>query len=120
PDAAPNATFAASPDPSLTFQSLSSPGGWSCTTPAVNASGVINCTNTSFPNGGTANFTLVEKLVAAGPGGTISSTFTTGSAAQDPVSSNNSVQVFTNWVGQSSDLSITKNTLATAAAQGGT
>ena len=120
PDAGTNATFAGSPDAHLTFQSITSPAGWNCTTPAVNASGPINCTNASLANGASAQFTLVMKLVASGSGGTLSSTFTTGSSAQDPNNANNSTTILTNWIGQTSDLSITKSTLATAVAQGGT
>ena len=118
PDAAPNAQVTMSPHPSLTFQSLAAPAGWSCTTPAVNASGPVICTNASFASGASANFTLVTKLVIAGAGGTISSTFGVGSSVQDPLPANNSIEVFTNWIGQTADLTITKNTLATAAAQG--
>ena len=120
PDPAPNAGVTFATHPSLTFQSLSAPAGWSCTTPAVNSTGVISCTNASFPSGGAASFTLVMKVVTSGSGGVLNSVFTISSGAQDPVPANNSIEVFTNWVGQTSDLAITKSTLSTAAAQGST
>lgn len=118
PDAGTNTQVTFSPSPSLTFQSIAAPVGWNCTTPAVNAAGVTTCTLASFPNGGSASFTLVTKVVTAGSGGTLTSTFQVGTSIQDPVLTNNSMQVFTNWVGQTTDLSISKNTLSTAAAQG--
>ena len=120
PDAAPNAQMIASPHPSLVYQSMSNPAGWSCTTPAVDASGPVVCTMASMPNGSTANFTLVTKLVTSGAGGVLDSDFASGSSAQDPVPSNNNIEVLTNWVGQTSDLALTKSTLSTAAAQGST
>ena len=120
PDPGTNTQVALAPHPSLTFQSVSAPAGWSCTTPAVDAAGATICTLASFPSGGTANFTLVTKLVTSGSGGTLNSVFTISANVQDPVPANNSVEVFTNWVGQTSDLAISKNTLSTAAAQGST
>jgi uncharacterized repeat protein (TIGR01451 family) len=120
PNAGPGAVMNASPHESLQFQSVTTPAGWTCTTPAVNVNGLVQCTNPSFPNGGTAQFILVTKLVTNGPGGTLASSFGTGSTVQDPNNTNNAVTIFTNWIGQSSDLSITKSTLATAVAQGGT
>lgn len=120
PDAAPNAHMVAAPHPSLVYQSHTAPAGWSCTTPAVGNAGVVDCSTASLANGGTAEFTVVTKLVAAGSGGTLNSNFTTNSSVQDPDQTNNSVEVFTNWIGQTSDLAITKDTLSTAAAQGST
>jgi large repetitive protein len=120
PDTPSTTTMTASPDPSLTFQSIAAPAGWTCTTPAVNAAGTTTCTHAAFANGGNAQFTLVTRLVASGSGGTLTSNFTTHSNIQDPVTTNNSVQVPTNWIGQTSDLAITKTTLQTAAAQGST
>ena len=120
PDTATSASVTLAPHPSLTFQSLTAPAGWTCTTPAVDTAGVVQCTRPSFVNAGTAQFTLVTKVVASGAGGTLNSNFTISSSTQDPDQTDNSVTVNTNWIGQSSDLSISKSTLATAAAQGGT
>jgi uncharacterized repeat protein (TIGR01451 family) len=120
PEAAPNAGVTFGTHPSLTFQSLTAPAGWSCTTPPVDTVGPTTCTNASFPSGGAAAFTLVTRVVTSGSGGVLNSVFTIGSGAQDPVPANNSIEVFTNWVGQTSDLGINKTTLQTAAAQGST
>lgn len=118
PDAAPNTMVTLSPHPSLTFQSVSAPAGWTCTTPAVDTAGVVQCTNASLASGGSATFTLVTKVVASGSGGTLNSNFTVSSNVQDPNNVNNSAGVSTTWVGATSDLSINKSTLQTAAAQG--
>lgn len=118
PQAAPNAQVTLAPHPSLTFQSVTAPAGWTCTTPALNAAGVVTCTMASFPNGGTGQFTLVTRAVTSGSGGTLNSTLSIGSNIQDPDQTDNQVVVTTNWIGQTSDLSISKSTLATAAAQG--
>jgi uncharacterized repeat protein (TIGR01451 family)/fimbrial isopeptide formation D2 family protein len=48
-----------------TFVSLVSPGGWSCTTPAVAAAGVISCQDASLASGATATFTLTVHVDAA-------------------------------------------------------
>ena len=67
-----------------TFVSLASPGGWSCTTPAVGSGGTVNCSNTSFALS-TANFTLVVEVDAAtAPGTVISNTATAASTTNDP------------------------------------
>ncbi|HEX7150879.1 MAG TPA: IPTL-CTERM sorting domain-containing protein [Thermoanaerobaculia bacterium] len=118
PDAAPNAQVTLAPSPHLTFQSITAPAGWNCTTPAIDAAGPTTCTLASFPSGGSASFTLVTELVNSGSGGTLESVFLVGSSIQDPVPANNEVHVFTNWVGQTTDLAISKNTLSSAAAQG--
>jgi len=120
PDAAPNASVILAPHPSLVFLSIIAPAGWNCTTPGVNNAGVTQCTKASMANAETAQFTLETRLLANGAGGTINSNFTISSNAQDPNNTNNQVEVFTNWIGQNSDLSLTKQTLSTAAAQGST
>jgi len=68
-----------------TFLSLTSPGGWSCSTPAVGGTGNISCTLPSFASGATATFTLVVTVSAAAvPGSTISNTATASSGTPDP------------------------------------
>ena len=120
PDAGPNASVVLAPHPSLVFQSVTAPAGWSCTTPAVGAAGVTQCTKASMASAETAQFTLVTQLIASGAGGTLDSNFTVSTGAQDPDHANNSVEIFTNWIGQASDLALDKTTLQSAAAQGGT
>jgi uncharacterized repeat protein (TIGR01451 family) len=109
PDAGPTTHMSAALNGNLLFQSLAAPGGWSCTTPAVNAAGgSIDCTFASFP-ATTANFTLVEKLNPAlsnGPGNVIQQTFVTSSGAQDPNNANNTIQVSTTYTTTTADVVI--------------
>lgn len=53
-----------------TFVSLSEPGGWSCTTPAVGAFGMVSCFLASLPIG-SADFDLVVAVGPETPDGTI-------------------------------------------------
>lgn len=41
-----------------TFQSLTAPGGWSCTTPAVGSAGAVNCSIATLAGMAVANFSL--------------------------------------------------------------
>ncbi len=88
-----NATTAALNDAlpaGTTFVSLTSPGGWSCTTPAVGASGTVSCSNASLAVGN-AVFTLVVNVRASVSGGTvIANTATVSSATTDPNTGNDS------------------------------
>ncbi len=53
-----------------TFQSLSAPAGWTCSTPAVGDTGAVTCSvDTMAP--GNAVFTLTVRVDAALPGGTV-------------------------------------------------
>lgn len=45
-----------------TFQSLTAPAGWNCTTPAVNGTGAISCTTQTMAANSTANFVLTVRL----------------------------------------------------------
>jgi len=90
-----------------TFVSLSSPGGWSCTTPAVGAGGTVSCSNASFA-AGNAVFTLVVNVQASTASGTIiSNTATITSTTTDPNTGNESATA-TTTIGGSADLSLTK------------
>ncbi len=78
-----------------TFVSLSSPGGWSCTTPAVGAGGTVSCGNASVAPG-SAVFTLVVKVGAAVASGTVlTNTATVSSATTDPNPGNDSATATT-------------------------
>lgn len=117
PDAAPNATFSQILQSSVGFQSISLPAGWSCTTPAVGASGAINCTNASFANGATSNFTLVVTVIANS--GIVTNTVVAGSSIQDPDNPDNSATVNTTILAPLiADLGITKTTGSDGAAAG--
>lgn len=115
PQPALNATLTDTVPANTTFQSLSSPAGWNCTTPAVNGTGTINCTNASVAigNGG---FTLVVKSNSSLAGGTtISNTASVTTVSTDSASGNNSSIATTNVTPQA-DLAITQNTPASATA----
>jgi uncharacterized repeat protein (TIGR01451 family) len=90
-----------------TFVSLSSPGGWSCTTPAVGAGGAVSCSNATLAPG-SAVFTLT---VAVGPsvasGTVITNTATVTSTTADPNPGNESGTA-TTTVATAADLSVTK------------
>jgi uncharacterized repeat protein (TIGR01451 family) len=59
------------------FVSLSSPAGWSCTTPAVGSGGTVDCSNPAPFFAGSAVFILdVQVDPAAAPGSTIGNTVT--------------------------------------------
>jgi uncharacterized repeat protein (TIGR01451 family) len=91
-----------------TFTSLSSPAGWSCTTPAGGGTGTITCTTATLANGATATFTLTLAVNAATPNGTtISNTATFSSTTSDPNAGNNSA-TSNATVSVSADLAITK------------
>ncbi|MBV8518929.1 MAG: DUF11 domain-containing protein [Acidobacteria bacterium] len=92
-----------------TFVSLASPGGWSCTTPAVGAAGTVNCTNASFDLGN-AVFTLVVHVGASVSSGTIlNNTATVTSSTADPNTGNETAKTATT-VGSSvtADLAVSK------------
>jgi uncharacterized repeat protein (TIGR01451 family) len=111
PNPAINATLADTIPAGTTFASLVSPGGWSCTTPAPNAGGSINCSIGSMALG-TAVFTL---NVNALPILTIvSNTATVSTSSTDSVPGNNSSTANTNVIFVA-DLSITKTATPTAA-----
>lgn len=77
-----------------TFTSLASPGGWSCTTPAVGATGTVTCTRASF-TGGPAVFNLVVTVDAAAPPTMIVDTAIVSSATADPAPGNESATATT-------------------------
>jgi uncharacterized repeat protein (TIGR01451 family) len=89
PSAATTTTLSENTPANTTFQSVTIPGGWSCTTPAVGSAGAINCTDPSFA-AGTASFTVVLKVTAGTAAGTaINDAATVSSSTADPNSANN-------------------------------
>jgi uncharacterized repeat protein (TIGR01451 family) len=90
-----------------TFQSLASPAGWTCMTPAVGMNGTVTCTNPNLASGAAAAvFTLVVRPTAAG---NLSNTATIASATADPDNTNNSRTATTtvNLVAPATDFSLT-------------
>lgn len=108
PDPATGTTLSDPLPSGTTFASLAPEPGWSCTTPAVNGTGTVNCSIASFAVG-SATFTLVvhtDPSLAAGS--TITNTVTIASATPDPRTSDNTAMIDTPVVA-SSDLSIAKS-----------
>jgi endo-1,4-beta-xylanase len=69
-----------------TFQSLTTPAGWTCSQPGPGGTGPVQCTLPSLPVGGTATFTLTVVLAdcAAANGSTIGASANVTSATADP------------------------------------
>lgn len=49
----------------ITYQAVSAPGGWTCTTPAIGASGLVECKTASMANGASANFLITTRTKAS-------------------------------------------------------
>ena len=89
PDAATSVTMTDILPATLKFASISTPAGFSCSTPAIGSTGTITCTAASLANGATATFTLgVTSLSNAA--GTIANTTSVSGTPSDPSSGNNS------------------------------
>lgn len=90
-----------------TFQSLSTPAGWTATTPAVGSSGTVTLSHASLPAGGAAVFTLAVRADAGIADGTaLTNTAMVSSAAADPNPSNDTASA-TTAVQARADLAIT-------------
>jgi uncharacterized repeat protein (TIGR01451 family) len=93
-----------------TFVSLSQNSGpsFTCTTPSSGGTGTVNCTSGTLASGASATFTLVVKVKANTPDGTIlCNTVTVASSTSDPNLANNS-DTQTTQVNTAADLSVTK------------
>ena len=91
PDTADNVALDDSLSGTLAFVSLSSPAGWSCTTPAVGSSGAVNCTKASLTvASGAQVFSLVGHIPAGTANGTVySHGATVSTSSTDPTVENN-------------------------------
>jgi uncharacterized repeat protein (TIGR01451 family) len=119
PDTAVDATISSTLPSSVGFVSIGAPVGFTCSTPPAGGNGPVSCTNTSFANGATANFTLVVEVLATS--GTVTNTAVAGSPTHDPDGLDNSAQVFTTILTPLvADLGITKSTASDSAAAGAT
>jgi uncharacterized repeat protein (TIGR01451 family) len=91
PATATTVSFTEAIPTNTTFQSITKPASWSCSTPAVNGTGTVTCTIASVTSGTTANFTLVTQVNAGTATGTVITDTDMGSSAvTDSNSSNNS------------------------------
>lgn len=80
PDAATSLNVSNTLPAGTVFASLTAPAGWTCTTPAIGATGTVSCSIASFPSGGSEIFTLGVTVDAGVASGTILSS--TASATQ--------------------------------------
>ena len=101
------------------FVSLSAPGGWSATTPAVGATGTISASATSLASGASAVFTLVVAIDASTTNNsTVANTINASSATTDPNSANNSATA-TTTVTASADLAVSVTSTPVGGASAG-
>jgi uncharacterized repeat protein (TIGR01451 family) len=110
PNPAINATLTDVIPAGTTFSSLVSPGGWSCTTPAVNGTGTVTCSMASMA-AGAAMFTL--NVNAPASPASVSNTANVSSSSTDNAPGNNSQTANTNVI-FTADLSIMKTATTTA------
>jgi uncharacterized repeat protein (TIGR01451 family) len=108
PDAAPTTALNDPLPATANFVSLTAPAGWSCTTPAVGATGTVICTHSALPSGASDVFTLVVTPTPASPA-SISNTATVSTLANDGNSGNDSATATTAVTGLSADLTVSKS-----------
>lgn len=108
PFAADNATLSDTLPGNSTFVSLTYPGTWTCTTPAVGSGGTINCTNPSLAVNANDVFTLTVNVPSKGaqPGDSYSNTATVSSSLPDNNDENNNATATTTI--NSADLEVLK------------
>lgn len=96
-----------------TFVSLSSPAGWSCSTPSVGSGGTVTCNNATYPVTSGDVFTLVVNIPSGtAPGTTFTNQATVSSSTFDPTDENNSASAATTVPGTSADMQVTKTASA--------
>jgi len=115
-----NAVFTEQIPTNTTFQSLTFPAGWLCSTPAVNATGTITCTNPDVAKLAAGTFKLAVQVNGSTAWGTqIVDVADVTSGTSDPILSNNSA-IATNSVTLSTmaDDAITNTPSSTSVAAG--
>lgn len=115
PDDADDVTLLDTLPGTMTFVSLSQPGGpaFSCTTPAIGAGGTIDCSLAILPALTTATFTLTGNIPAdTAPGTTFQNSVVVDSTTLDPNEENDAAT--TTLTTSSVDLSVTKSGPAAA------
>ncbi len=95
PAAAAGAAFTQVTPANTTFQSISAPAGWTCTTPAINGTGTISCTNPSVASGVSADIIVVLNVPATVAAASITAASSVSATTSDPLASNNSTSVTT-------------------------
>lgn len=107
PDPADNVSWSDTLPAGVTFVSLSAPGGWSCTTPAVGAGGTVSCSIATLAASANGVFTLLVHVDASVAAGTVlSNTANVTTTTSDDTLDNSATETTT--VAASAGLSITK------------
>ncbi len=120
PQAGLNAVFNEAIPSSTTFVSLAVPSGWTCTTPAVGATGNISCTTPTEAANALATFTLVVQVGSGVTNGTtITDTDSVSSSTDDNTLANNTATVSTLVsVATNADIAVTNSASPTTVAAG--
>jgi uncharacterized repeat protein (TIGR01451 family) len=113
PDDALNVVLTFGTPNNTTFISLIAPGGWSCTMPAVGASGTITCSTPDLPPGTAAHFLTVTTPSSTPRGTILNFNGSITSTTPDPSQNDNSfaLTVPVDWVSQ---IALTKSGPASA------
>ncbi|HVR24797.1 MAG TPA: hypothetical protein VMU26_15905, partial [Candidatus Polarisedimenticolia bacterium] len=95
PAAATGLSFTEATPVNTTFESVSAPAGWTCTQPAVGASGNVNCTTPNLAAATAADIIVVVNVPTTVAAGTITANSTVTTTSSDPTAANNSTTVAT-------------------------
>jgi len=91
PNTASNVQLSDATPANTKFQSIVSPGGWGCTTPAVGSTGAITCTKSSLASGANGTFSIRVKVnYCIGSGSIASGAASVSSDTMDTTLANNS------------------------------
>jgi uncharacterized repeat protein (TIGR01451 family) len=120
PAAATGVSLTQATPANTTFQSVLAPAGWTCTTPAVGATGTITCTDSANLGSGTsADIVVVLNVPSTVTVGSITATSAVSATTSDPNSANNSTTVTTS-LNVTCDLAITNSGIPSPVAAGAT
>ncbi|HEY6770580.1 MAG TPA: hypothetical protein VI386_38035, partial [Candidatus Sulfotelmatobacter sp.] len=117
PGTASTVSFTEAMPANTTFASVAIPAGWSCTTPAVGATGTVNCTSATLASGSSANIIISVNIASNIAAGTITANSSVTSATSDPTAANNSTTVATP-VTTACDLTVTNSGVPNPVAAG--
>ncbi len=96
PAAATGVSFSEATPANTTYQSVSAPAGWTCTTPAVGTAGTITCSDpSSFASGDVADIVIVVGVASSVAAGSTTATSTVTATTSDPTTANNTTTATT-------------------------
>ncbi len=119
PASASGVSFAEATPTNTTFESVLAPAGWTCTSPAVGATGNVNCTDTTLASGTSGDIIVVVNVPSTVAAGTITANSSVTATTTDPNTANNSTTV-TTPVSDACDLAVTNSGTPSPVAAGGT